>query len=258
MQWLGLRPNLWAGFCRPGGSMSVSLRVVLLACSLVVAMACSKPPPAQPAAPAVNTQLIKEFEMYQQLLASGTWELAAPIGQGIVQRFPESTQAAEVRKTLADVEVKGAAAGEHKRMARLWLYQTGASESGGMQNTAAIYSAGGGEADRVRLILRRHSEWGLSVYLFGSGKGFNCKSVCSLPATFDGDKRMIAAYLPETGEPALFIKDEKTFIAKMQKTKRLVIEANTRDQGKRTLTYDVGGYDPEKFPELAAGKSRKR
>lgn len=240
--------------------MSFSSRFVLLMAALVIALAaCSKPAPApvEPPKPVVNTQLIKEYEMYQQLLASQTWELAGPIGQGIVQRFAGTPQADEVNKTLADVVAKGVAAGEQKRMARLWVYQTGASESGGIQNTASMYSTEGGEANRVRLILRRHSEWGLSVYLFGSGKGFACKGICALPAVVDGKPQKIAAYLPETGEPALFIKDEKAFIALLQKSTKIVIDVQSRDSGPRSLSYEVGGYDPSKFPDLPKPAKKK-
>lgn len=238
----------------------LSMRTLLVVLVLLAGLgACSKPapPPAAPAQPVVNTQLVKEYEMYQQLLASDAFELAGEIGKGIVQRFPDSPQAAEVSKTLADVQAKGATASEDKRMTRLWVYQTDGVESGGTQNTASMYSAEGGEHDRVRLILRRHSSWGLSVYLFGSGKGFACKDICALPATWDGQAQKIAAYLPETGEPALFIKDEKAFIAKMQKTRKLIIDVQTRDRGKRTLTFDVGGYDPAKFPDLPKRAKKK-
>ena len=78
-----------------------------------------------------------------------------------------------------------------------------------------------------------------------------------MPATFDGKSQPIPAYLPETGEPALFIKDEKSFIAKMTKTRRIVVDVQSRDSGKRTLTFDVGGYDATKFPELAKSAKKK-
>ena len=239
---------------------STSLFAAMIAAALLLG-ACSKPtaPPAEPAKPVVNLQLVKEFAMYQQLAGAESFELAGEIGDGIVERFPDTEQAAEVRKTLADVKSKGSAASEEKRMVRLWTYQTGASESGGTQNTASIYSNEGGANDRVRLILRRHSAWGLSVYIFGNGKGFACKGVCKLAATFDGVPTTIAAYLPETGEPAIFIKDEKGFIAKMQKAKKFGIDLQSRDNGKQTLTFDVGGYDESKFPDLAKrGKSAKK
>lgn len=236
---------------------STRLLPALLAVVFTVA-ACSKPtPPPEPPKPAVNTQLLKEYDMYRQLLEQDAFELAGEIGKGIVERFPDSPQAAEVRETLADVQAKGAAASDEKRMARLWVYQTDGVESGGMQNTASIYSNEGGEGDRVRLILRRHSAWGLSVYLFGSGKGFVCKDVCALPATWDGKPQKIAAYLPETGEPALFIKDEKAFIAKMEKTRQITIDVQLKERGKRTITFDVGGYDPAKFPELPKRGKKK-
>lgn len=238
---------------------STPLFAAMIAVALITG-ACSQPaPPAAPAAPVVNTQLLKEYAMYQQLVGSESFELAGEIGDGIVERFPESEQAVEVRKTLAEVKAKGSAASEEKRMTRLWTYQTGASESGGTQNTASIYSNEGGANDRVRLILRRHSAWGLSVYIFGNGKGFVCKGVCKLPAKFDGDATTISAYLPETGEPAIFIKDEKGFIAKMQKAKKFSVDLQSRDNGKQTLTFDVGGYDDSKFPDLAKrGKSSRK
>ena len=238
---------------------STPLFAAMIAAALITS-ACSKPaPPAAPAAPVVNTQLVKEYAMYQQLVGSESFELAGEIGDGIVERFPESEQAVEVRKTLAEVKAKGSAASEEKRMTRLWTYQTGASESGGTQNTASIYSNEGGANDRVRLILRRHSAWGLSVYIFGNGKGFVCKGVCKLPAKFDGDATTISAYLPETGEPAIFIKDEKGFIAKMQKAKKFSVDLQSRDNGKQTLTFDVGGYDDSKFPDLVKrGKSSRK
>ena len=191
--------------------------------------------------------------MYQQLVDAGSFALAGEIGDGIVQRFPGTEQATEVSKTLTDVRTKGETASEEKRMSRLWIYQNGVSESGGTQNTASIFSNEGGANDRVRLILRRHSAWGLSVYIFGNGKGFACTGVCKLPARFDGEPTTIAAYLPETGEPAIFIKDEKGFIAKMQKAKKISIDLQSRDNGKQTLTFDVGGYDDSKFPALAKG-----
>ncbi|MFZ2236607.1 MAG: hypothetical protein WAV67_09540 [Dokdonella sp.] len=239
---------------------STYLFAVMVAAALS-ASACSKPaaPPAQPAQPVVNTQLLQEYAMYQQLLESESFELAGEIGDGIVERFPDTEQATEVRKTLSEVKAKGQTASEEKRMSRLWIYQNSVAESGGTQNTASIYSNEGGANDRVRLILRRHSAWGLSVYIFGNGKGFACKGVCKLPATFDGEATTIAAYLPETGEPAIFIKDEKGFIAKMQKAKQISIDLQSRDSGKQTLSFDVGGYDESKFPVLAkGGKSGKK
>lgn len=244
------------------GLTALSVIGVLGACSHSNAPVDPSAPVAAPAtaAPVANAQLAQEFAMYQQLLKSESYELAGSIGAGIVQRFPQSNEAEQVKPTLAGVQAKGVAMAEQRRMQRLWAYQTG-TESGGTQNTASIYSnsarAGG---ERIRLVLRRHSAWGLSVYLFGSGKGFECRGVCMLPGQFDGKAERIAAYLPETDDPALFIKGERGLIARLTKTKQISIEATLKGKPKQTFVFDVGGYDPAKFPDLpkATAKSGKK
>ena len=94
------------------------------------------------------------------------------------------------------------------------------------------------------------------IVLDDSGKGFVCRGNCSLKMQFDdAPARNFKAYLPETGEPAIFIADDKAFIAAMSKADTVTIEATLADQGKRSLRFEVGGYDAAKFPELPkAGK----
>ncbi len=240
--------------------MHPTFRVPMLALVVATAVACSpSPAPAPaPAAPAPETQGKKELGLYQQLLDQKSYELAVPIGQEIVQKFPSSDAAAEVRKTLGEITAKANQDIARRRLERLWSYQT-SKESGAEQIHASIYSSDINADARVRLILRRHAEWGLSVYLFGSGKGFECKGLCSLDATFDGKPAKLAAYLPDTGEPAIFIKDEKGFIAKMKVAKEVTVKVTEKGKPARTLKFEVGGYDDAKFPPLApAPRSAKK
>lgn len=234
-------------------------RVSALALVLATAAACSPAPaPAPaPAAPAPQAQGTKELGLYQQLLDQKSYELAVPIGQEIVQKYPDSAAAAEVRKTLDEITAKATEESARRRLERLWSYQT-SKESGAEQIHASIYSSDINADARVRLILRRHAEWGLSVYLFGSGKGFECKGLCTLEAGFDGKPAKLAAYLPDTGEPAIFIKDEKGFIAKMTAAKEFTVKVTEKGKGARTLRFEVGGYDAAKFPPLAPSASKPR
>lgn len=234
-------------------------RCIVLAC-LVALAACSSSQPPQPAAPApapatpvVDAAQTKALALYRQLLQGEQWELAAPIGKELVEKYPGSAAAAEVQKTLADVTAKATDAVTKRRLTALWIYQSG-KESGGDQVTASIYSSDQNPDARVRLILRRHSKWGQSTYLFGGGKGFECKGVCSLEAKFDDTPVKLAAFLPDSGEPAIFIKDDKAFIAKLAAAQKLTIKIVEKGKGPRTLTYEVGGYDANKFPQLARGK----
>ncbi|MBN8728357.1 MAG: hypothetical protein J0H15_11745 [Xanthomonadales bacterium] len=237
--------------------VSESIRLALVALLMLPLAACSPspPPPNEAAAPAAAAaQGTKELELYRTLREQGSWELAAPIGKEIVERFPGSAAATEVAQTLEETSAKAVAATRQRRMERLWSYQSG-KESGGDQVTASIYSEDRNAAERVRLVLRRHSDWGQSAYLFGSGKGFVCRGTCSIEARFDdAPARKLKAYLPETGEPALFISDDKAFIGQMEKAEVLRLEVEEKDRGKRTLTFEVGGFDAAKFPPLAKKK----
>jgi hypothetical protein len=225
----------------------------LLATVMILLSACSQSPtPPQAAAPvaAADTQGHKELELYRQLQQEKSYELAAPIGREIVAKYPQSAAATEVQETLADTSAKAEAIITTRRLERLWSYQSG-KESGGEQNTASVYSKDAATQDRVRLVLRRHSTWGQSTYLFGSGKGFECPGACSLNIRFDAlpPKRM-KAYLPETGEPAIFISDDKAFIERLDAAQTVSIDVVEKGRGARTLVFEVGGFDAAKFPAL--------
>jgi hypothetical protein len=227
-----------------------------IACSVFVAAAsllaacsdknASQPAPAATAQPAANAQAAKSLEMYRQLLQSGSYELAGPIGQEVVAKYPGSPEAKEVQETLTDTLAKAEAITTRRRLEKLWIYQSG-KESGGDQTTASIYNSQPA-GDRVRLILRRHSQWGQSVYLFGSGKGFECGKSCTITTRFDdAPPQKLKAYAPETGEPAIFISDDKAFITKMDNAEKVSFDVTPKGKAPETLVYEVGGYAADKF-----------
>lgn len=229
--------------------------VAITACALI--SACSQQSPAPPAAPSASAQAAaneaaaqKEFKLYQQMLDEHSDALAAPVGQEIVQKYPDTSAAAEVQKTLPEVAARAKAKSEHDRLANLWYYQT--ANVDGRQSTASIYSSEPSGANRVRLVLRRHQKWGQSVYLFApdGSKGFVCKGTCRIVMHVDGKRETWKAYLPKTGEPAMFIQDDKRFIAMLKKAKVIEMDVTTKDHGKETLKFEVGGYDPSKFQPL--------
>lgn len=225
----------------------------LIALTLV---ACS-PQGNQSAAPTAATlqqqtndaQAAQKLTLYQQMLSAHRDDLAAPIGEEIVNSFSNTPAAAEVQKTLPGIEAKAKATAERDRLAALWSYQTG-MQSGAKQYSASITSSRPTGDAAVQLILRRHAKWGQSVYLFGSGHGFICKQLCNVPMRFDGKAESWKAYLPKTGEPALFIKDDTRFIKAMSEAKMIEMDVVSKDQGKQTLNFEVGGYDPAKFPQV--------
>ena len=226
-----------------------------IAAALLIAACTDKSaaPPAAPAGPTpaqqqANAQAAKAIAMYRDLLQSKSYELAGPIGQEIVDKYPGTAEAKEVQVTLADTVAKAGAMTTRRRLERLWIYQEG-KESGGEQTTASIYDSGPSVNDRVRLVLRRHSAWGQSAYLFADGsKGFECSKPCTITAHFgDAPPVKLKAHLPETGEPAIFISDDRDFIARLDKAEKIVLDVTLKGHGAQSLTYEVGGYQPEKF-----------
>jgi hypothetical protein len=211
-------------------------------------------PPPPPAAPANSAQAQQDFAAFQQLIAAGSDEFAVTMGREVLRKHPGSPAAAEVARLLPEVEARAKAKADAKRLAALWTYLTNELR-GQRQHTASIHSSvPGSSAERVRLILRRHAEWGQSVYLFdGDGddrsrKGFMCGKACKLPARIDGVAVALAAHSPETGEPALFIDDDAGFIKRLAGgAKTIEIDLRHATRGPFTAVFEVGGYDDAKF-----------
>ncbi len=190
--------------------------------------------------------------MYRHLRAMQNYELAAPIGRQLVQKYPDTPAAVEVQQSLAEMENLARTLGEKRRLERLWLYQS-SLESSSPQNTATLMPSG--VADGPRLILRRHAAWGQSIYLFGSGAGFECGQPCTVSVRFDDALPVrLKASLPPTGEPAVFIEDERVFLNRLQKARELGIEVKPRGAAARTLRFEVGGFDMARWPEPAKKK----
>ncbi|WP_413625189.1 hypothetical protein [Luteibacter sp. Lutesp34] len=233
-------------------------RIASLIAFASLAAGCSSPQDQQAAQspPPDNSaqEAAKKLETYQQLLKLHNDGPAVQLGHEIVDKYPETPAAAEVKKTLGDLETSYKAASEKARLAALWLYQTSPMQ-GGTQSTATIQSSRPTGEQTVRLILRRHTAWGQSVFLYATtGKGFVCKGDCSLKANFDGKTKIIKAFRPPTGEPALLFRNDAQFLKDLAKTKRLTIDVVTVSRGETTLLFETGGFDPEKWAPLPKKK----
>jgi len=238
------------------------LRSPRLICAAVLLLgACSgnnAPPPPDPAAAAkaqLEAKAAKQLALYEQMRSGGSVDLAASLGNEIVSTYPGTKAAADVQKTLTEVRSRAAQKAETQRLARLWAYNA-VPEAGGTQYTGAIESkpplkAGPDKkARRIRLVLRQHPKWGQSVYLLLDNATFDCRKGCAtLPVSFDDAKpERMKATIPPTGEPALFIDDDKNFIARLEKARTVSIGVNIKDDSEATVLFEVGGYDSAKLP----------
>jgi hypothetical protein len=214
------------------------------------------PTAEQQQAQAQAADAARNLDTYRQLLRIGNDEMAVSMGKDILRRYPASDAAKEVRKTLPAIEQRYTAASEKSRLAALWLYQV-APMAGGTQSTATIENSQPAGGERVRLVLRRHTAWGQSVFLYGSKPGFVCRGNCTLAATVDGKPVRIKAFAPSTGEPALMIRDDQAFVDMLRKAKKIGMDVTLVDgEKKQTLVYEVGGFDPAKW--VAVGKGGRK
>jgi len=209
------------------------------------------PPPAPTQAQLQAAQATEKLKMYEQLRAADKIDLASEIGNDIVTRFAGTPAAAEVAKTLPELQQRARAGAETRRLERLWTYQE-TPDGKGKQYHASIYAKGGPTTEgpqRVTLFIRNHPEWGQSTYLMRDESGFVCARDCTLTLRFDdGKPERWAATIPPTGEPAIFIDKNEALIARLLKSKVLSIDTEWKDQGKKTVEFEVGGLQAAKLP----------
>ena len=211
---------------------------------------------AQAAAAQTQADAAKKLDTYRQLVQQNNDEMTVLMGKDILERFPNTDAAKEVQQSLPRIEQRFKDNREKARVQALWIYQVSPMQ-GGTQSTATIYTSQPSGNDRVRLVLRRHTEWGQNAFLYGNGHGFICKGNCTINATVDGKPTGIKGFAPTTGEPAIMIRDDKAFIAMLEKAKKITMDVTTKDDDKKqTLVYEVGGFDASKWQPVGKGKKK--
>ncbi|QBB69209.1 hypothetical protein ELE36_01790 [Pseudolysobacter antarcticus] len=236
------------------------LRNAFLILMFAALFACSGSPPpidaaqaAQVAASARDAKASKDLALYEQMRSANKNDLAAQLGKELLAKYPESTAAAKVKESIEQVNNGAQAEKEAQRIARLWTYNT-APEAGGSQYSAYVYAkdevSAGGKTQRLRLVLRQHPSWGQSVYLLLESGGFRCGADCSASVRFDDQPaQRMAMTIPPTGEPAIFIDDNKGFIAKLAKARWLHIDAQLKGaSAKHVVSFEVAGFDAARMP----------
>lgn len=246
-------------------SIFYSVHAMILRCAFLILMfatlvACSGSPPpvdaaqaAHAAATARNTRAYQDLALYEQMRSSNKNDLAAQLGKELLAKYPDSAAAAKVRESIDQVNNGAQVEKETQRTARLWIYNT-APEAGGTQYSAYVYAkddvSAGGKTQRLRLVLRQHPSWGQSVYLLLESGGFQCSADCSASVSFDDQPaQRMATTIPPTGEPAIFIDDNKGFIAKLAKARWVHIDTQLKGATARhVVNFEIVGFDPASLP----------
>jgi hypothetical protein len=132
-----------------------------------------------------------------------------------------------------------------------WVYRTTTDEMRGTTSKFASIESenwlsfgfpySGGAA---RLLIRQRPQDGLSVILTVQGQ-FLCNSFSNdtVAVKFDdGPIRLFGCSEPTDGSTGqLFINSERSFVERLKKSKKLVIEAQFYQEGPKQMTFDVSG-----------------
>lgn len=190
--------------------------------------------------------------MSKQLLLLACLACISACSQETDDAVPVAQPAAKVDPVRVAAEQ---AAAESNRLRGLWTYQDVTLKEG-VQHSATIYSrtvaAEEGEIAPVpdaQLVLRDHPSWGRSAYLLLAQSRFSCGKPCAMTITFDaGEARRFPGKQADSGKgPALFIEDEKSFIADLKKAETLRIVLPKGSGLVSSLSFEVGGYDASRY-----------
>ncbi len=229
-------------------AFALALCLLLPACNRVDPQAAAQ---AQQAADAQAADAMEK--QFEAAVAAQDWRLAKGYGEVLQHDHPGSAAAARVKPQLAEIAAKAEAQREETRLAALWNYGDEAVGKG-HQLSASIYSkeevdTDGGGKHPVRLIFRDHPEWGRSAYLVLQAGDFDCYKGCKLKVTVDGKQHSLPGSRPNTDEAiAMFIVDNKALWKLAQTGRRMTIEFPTKQLGRRSASFEVGGLNPSKLP----------
>jgi hypothetical protein len=192
------------------------------------------------------------LERVEAARGEGLHEAALIYARELVERHPDSVAAALVRGEMEALEAAALAQQERRRLAALWTYHAVDGEAGTMR-TAYIHGVAEGEpAPAVRLVARRHPEWGQSTYLLiGNGDDFACRDRCTVELAFDDAEAVPfgISRAPDVDPPAVFIDDDQTLLARLAEAGRLRLAIPLADGREARLAFETGGFDPQRLQD---------
>lgn len=231
--------------------MGRSTSATILALALLVALpGCGQERPAESARQADPAALAAKLEQLRAAQNAGLHEATVIYAQEIVQRFPASAEARQLSGELPALRATAEQQREDRRLSELWVYHAVEVE-GGTQYTAYIDGhTDQASAPSLRLVLRRHPEWGQNVYLLvGEGTDFGCADNCDARLEFDdGPARgWELSRAEDTDPPAVFVEDDTAFFEAIASAS--VLRLSLPLAGDRVVDYrfEVGGYDPARM-----------
>ncbi len=199
----------------------------------------------------------QQLAEYRQMRGMGRDDLALNFAEDLVKRYPGSAAAREVEAEIAELRAKAESERERAHLEGLWTYHAVPYEEGeGTIFTGFLYSRGAAgtspaaeDEPRLRLVIRRHPDWGESVYLLSDAGAWTCTEPCPIRIGFGEGDWMEAPGTPaDSGSaPALFIeRDFASLLGDLRSSRLFRVEVPLQ-AGPTVFTFEIGGLDPKRL-----------
>jgi hypothetical protein len=231
------------------------MQALALLCAVLLLAGCG-PRGEDPAIAAQReAQAAAALQKFEAARAAGQHEAAAIYAAELLERHPESPAAPAGRAELDALRAHAEADREARRLAGLWTYHAVDGDAG-VVRTAYIHGRGADDAaPSLRLVIRRHPEWGQSTYLLiGDGADFACQGECRARLAFDdGDAEpFVISRAPDVDPPAVFLDDDIAVLARVTEAERLRLEIELTT-GAADYLFELGGFDAGRLAETPPG-----
>jgi len=191
----------------------------------------------------------------EQAITEGRPDLARAYAEDLVSRHPSTTSGQAVARALDGLRRAADEYEQRRHLQALWTYHAvDDAKAGGMVHTAYIHGvSAAGAAPDVRLVLRRHPQWGQSAYLLIAGGDFACQNECNIDwkANDEDAGKLLISRAKDVDPPAVFIERDAEFLARL--TNAYVLELALPLLAGETVSYrfEVSGFDLERLgPEI--------
>jgi hypothetical protein len=234
------------------------VRLIILLGLLLILLGCS----GQSQTEQANRERYERFAaqqlaQYRATRAMGRDDLALNFAEDLLTRYPGSAAAKEVAAEVDALRAKAETERDKQRLERLWTYHAVPHESGeDTVYTAFLYSQGAAGASpanedepRLRMVVRRHPEWGESVYLLSDAGNYACTEPCPMRIAFDAGEWMDVPGTPaDSGSaPALFIeRDFSGLLGDLRTSKRFRVEIPL-EGGATEFVFEIGQLDADRL-----------
>lgn len=230
----------------------MSLPRAFLSTALLLGLAaCGKDEPPAPT-PEQRAEQMANAGLQRVHVArdEGRHQAAFIYAEEILQRYPDSAAASRLRGEVDALRDAADGEREERRLAEMWTYHA-VEDAAGTVYTAYIYGQPvAGPAPEVRLVLRRHPEWGQNSYLLiGDDADFACEGECKAELAFDGAdaEPFVISRAKGVEPPAVFLEEDQRVLERIDRARELELRVDLRGGRPTGYRFELAGFDPERL-----------